>query len=78
MHKRCQLLLSNFGTGIDNVLIPHLTEPAPFMRQVLSPIGAHSVSGGTLLDITGCRPESPWGTERTFHSLSSSSTGSFS
>ena len=52
--------------------MPHLTEPAPYMGHVLSPVWAHSVSGGTLLNITGCHPESPWGIEGTFHSSSSS------
>ena len=68
MYRRFQLFHSNFDAGIDNVLIPHLTEPVQYMGQVLSPIGEHSVSGGTLLNITGCYPEGPMGIERTFHS----------
>ena len=34
------------------LLILHLIEPAMYMGQVLSLMGAHSVSGGALLNIT--------------------------
>ena len=63
MYRGFQLFLINF----DNVLVLHLTEPAPYMGQLLSPLGAHSVSGGTLLNTTGRHPESLWGIERTFY-----------
>ena len=38
---------TDFDTIANFVLVRHLTEPAPYMGQVLSPMGAHSVSGGT-------------------------------
>ena len=60
MYGWFEVYLSNLDTGVDNVPIPSL-----------SSMEAHSVSGGTLLNITGCHPESPWGIERTFHSSSS-------
>ena len=72
MDRWFQLYLSNFDAGVNNVMIPDLTEPDPYMRQVLSPMGAHSVSGGALLNITGCHPESLWRLETTFHSPPSS------
>ena len=73
MYGWFQLCLSNFDTGINNVLIPHLTEPAPCMGQVLSPIGAHSVSGlvGHFLISLDVTQRVPGGIERTFHSSSS-------
>ena len=46
MYRWFQLYLSNFDAGIYNVLIRHLTQHAPYMGQVLSSMGAHSVSGG--------------------------------
>ena len=39
MNRWFQLYLNKFETGIDDVLIPHLTEPALYMGQVLSPMG---------------------------------------
>ena len=36
------------------MLISDLTEPAPYMGQVLSPMGAHPVSDWALCDITRC------------------------
>ena len=59
MHGWLQLHLSNFDTGADKVLTPHLTEPALYMGQLLSPMEAHSVSGRALPNITGCYTESP-------------------
>ena len=47
--------------------VRHLTEPVPYMGQVLSPMGAQSVSGGTALVITECHPWRPWRIERTFN-----------
>ena len=32
-----QLYLNYFNTAVDDVLMSHLTEPTPYMRQVLSP-----------------------------------------
>ena len=40
---------------------------ALLMGQVLSPMGAHSVSDGTAPVITECHPGRPWRIERTFH-----------
>ena len=51
-----QLLLIYFDTSADDVLMRYLTEPAPYMGQVLSPMGASSVSGGAPPNITGCHP----------------------
>ena len=45
MYRWFQLNLSNLDTDVDDVLIPHLPEPAPCMGQVLSRVGANSVSG---------------------------------
>ena len=49
------------------VLVRHLTEPAPYMGQVLSPMGTHSVSGGTAPVFVEYHPGRPWRIERTFH-----------
>ena len=38
------------------MLVRHLTEPAPYMGQFLSPMRAHSVSGDTAPAITECHP----------------------
>ena len=59
IYRWFQLYLSSFETSVDDLLIPHLTEPAPYMGQALSPRGA-------LLYITGCHPENPWGIEKRF------------
>ena len=72
MYRWFQFYLSNFDTGVDNALIPHLAEPAPYMGQVLSPISTHSVSCGALHIIAGCHPEGLWRIERKFHPPSSS------
>ena len=72
MYRWLQLHLSCFDTGVEDVLTPHLTEPALYTEQVLSPMGAHSVSGWALRNITGCHPKSPWGIEGMFPSASSS------
>ena len=47
---------TDFDTITNFVLVRHLTEPAPYMGQVLSPMGAHSVSGDTAFftSITPC------------------------
>ena len=45
----------------------HLSEPALYMGQVMSPMGAHSVSGDTAPVITEFHPGRPWWIERTFH-----------
>ena len=36
-----------------------MTEPAPYTGQVLSPMGAYAVSGGTAPVITECHPGCP-------------------
>ena len=75
MHRWFQLFPSNFDTSIDNVLTPHLTEPAPYMGlQVPTSVQAHSASGRTLLNITICHPDSPRGIKIMFHSSSSLTT----
>ena len=38
------------------MLVRHLTETDPYMEQVLSPMGAHSVSGDTAPVIIECHP----------------------
>ena len=66
LYMRFHLYLNYFDTRADGVLMPHSTEPAQYMGQVLSTMGAHSVSCGTLSNITRCRPERVWRTEKRF------------
>ena len=48
-----------FAARVGYVSMRHLTEPAPYTEQVLSPTGAHSVSDGTHPFITARHPVSP-------------------
>ena len=48
-----------FDVRVGYVSMRHLTEPAPYTGQVLSPAGAHSVSDGTHPFITARHPV-PW------------------
>ena len=67
MYRLFSCISTDFDTIASFVLVRHLTEPVPYMRQVLSPTGAHSVSGDTAPVITECHPERPWRIERTFN-----------
>ena len=39
LYRWSQLYLTYLDTVVGDVLMPHLTEPAPYMGQVLSPMG---------------------------------------
>ena len=59
MHHWCSGRISiGFDARVGYVSMRHLTEPAPYTGQVLSPAGAHSVSDGTYLFITERHPVS--------------------
>ena len=51
---------TDFDTIANFVLVRHLKEPAPYMGQFLSLMGAHSVSGDTAPVKTECHPGRPW------------------
>ena len=66
MYRLFSCISTDLDTTVNFVLVRHLTEPAPYMGQVLSPMGTHSVSGDTAPVITECHPGRPWRIERTF------------
>ena len=67
MNRLFSCISTDFDTITNFVLVRHLTELAPYMGQVLSPLAAHSVSGDTAPAITECHTGRPWRIERTFN-----------
>ena len=67
MHRLFSYISTYFDTIANFVLVRHLTEPAPYIGHVRSPMLAHSVSGDTAPVITECHPGRPWRIERTFN-----------
>ena len=65
MYRLFSCISTYFDTIANFVLVRNLTEPASYMEQSLSPMGAHSVSDDTAPVITECHPRA-WRIERTF------------